>query len=332
MFEEFKNHDVAVYAGYMTDNSKLLKSTSGGIATALGEYVIGQGGYVAGVSYTVDFKSVEYIIVNDMENLYKLRGSKYVDSEKKTVYADVQNLLNQGKLVLFTGVPCTVAALHKRVGRPENLISCELICHGPTLPKVHQDFISDIEKRYNSKATEFSVRYKKGTWTPAYLRTKFTDGQVFEKPFYETDYGFAFEVLGKESCYYCPFRGNQRTGDIMIGDFWGATKSNPYWNDKGVSVIFAETKKGDEIIKKVQGIKLFDTDFESAVKENQMVVYTKNKDPRMDSFKEMLDQRGLHYAVKHTRSKSERIKALIKEVIPKSLVLTTKKFYHMIKK
>lgn len=319
MFDEFENHDVAVYAGYMTDNAKLLKSTSGGIATALGEYIISQGGYVAGVAYDVNFQNAEYIIVNDKEDLQRLRGSKYVDSKKGTIYADVKNLLEQGKLVLFTGVPCTVAALHKMVGRPDNLITCELICHGPTLPKVHHDFINGIEKKYGSKVVNFSVRYKKDAWIPSYLYARFANGKVFEKPFFETDYGFAFSMLGKEGCYHCQFRGNNRTGDIMIGDYWGATKTDSYWNDRGVSVIFAETEKGNRILKKVDDFKLFKINFESAVKGNPMVTSAKTKNPQRDSFKRMLDEKGLHYAVSHTRPTNEKVKMVVKKIIPQSL-------------
>lgn len=332
MFDEFKNHDFAIYAGYATDDTKLLQSTSGGIATALGEYVISEGGYVAGVAYDSDFQNAEYIIVNDMDGLKRLRGSKYVDAKKGTVYAEVKKLLSQGAMVLFVGVPCSVAALHKMVGRPDNLFSCELICHGPTLPKVHQDFVNELEEKYNSKITEFSVRYKENSWLPTYLRAKFENGQEFKRPFYETDYGFAFGVLGKEGCYSCPFRGNNRTADIMIGDYWGATKSDLFWNDRGVSVIFAETKKGNALLKKLPNFKLFDTDFESAVKENQMVIYTKKKDPRMNSFKRLLDEKGLHYAVTHTRSRREQVKSAVKKLVPQGLVPMAKKIYRMIKK
>ena len=50
MFEEYVEHDIAVYGGYLRDDEKLMESTSGGIATALSEYMIEQGGYVAGVA------------------------------------------------------------------------------------------------------------------------------------------------------------------------------------------------------------------------------------------------------------------------------------------
>ena len=57
-----KNHDVAVYGSYLEDESKLLQSASGGAATALSEFMLAEGGYVAGVAYSKDFYNAEYII------------------------------------------------------------------------------------------------------------------------------------------------------------------------------------------------------------------------------------------------------------------------------
>lgn len=114
-----------------------------------------------------------------------------------------------------------------------------------------------MEKRCGSKIVEFSTRHKKDEWTPVYLYAKFENGQVFEKPFYATEFGFAFSILGRESCYNCRYKGNGRCRDIMVGDFWGATEQDEFWNRNGVSVIFAETEKGNEAIKALEGIKLF---------------------------------------------------------------------------
>ncbi len=155
------SHDVAVYGGYIDDDNELMQSASGGIATALAEQMIDAGGYVAGVAYSEDFYKAEYIIINDKNDLEKLKGSKYVETEKKDIYKKVQSLLMQGEKVLFIGLPCTVAAMYKFLGeRVENLLTCELICHGPTLAKVHKEYISYLEQVYNSKIIEFSVRHK----------------------------------------------------------------------------------------------------------------------------------------------------------------------------
>ena len=44
MFRKFISHDISVYGGYILDKQKLLNSSSGGIATALSELIVEQGG------------------------------------------------------------------------------------------------------------------------------------------------------------------------------------------------------------------------------------------------------------------------------------------------
>ncbi len=326
MYEEYNKHDVAVYGGYLDNDAKLLQSASGGIATALSEFVLSQDGYVVGVAYSKDFYKAEYIIIDDISDLYKLKGSKYIDCDKTGIYADVKNLVDTGKVVLFFGLPCIIAALYTFIGaKPENLITCELICHGPTYAKVHFDYIAYLEKKYKSKVIDFSVRHKLDAWQPSYLYAKFDNGKIYQKPFYETEYGYAFSILGKPSCYNCQFKGNNRQGDIMIGDFWGATCSDVYWNKYGVSSIFAETEKGDAFINSTPRIKLFHTTFEKAVEKNKMVIMSKKPNDKRDVFADLLSKHNLISAVNRFIGLKGRVKKIIKKVIPKSLKTIIKK-------
>ena len=105
------NHNIAAYAGYLNDCDELLECSSGGIGTALARYMIHNGGYVAGVGYSDDFKSSEYQIINDNKGINRLKGSKYIVANKKSVYQDIKLLLDQNEKVLFFGTPCVVAAL-----------------------------------------------------------------------------------------------------------------------------------------------------------------------------------------------------------------------------
>jgi len=304
MYEAYNQHDIAVYAAYLEDNAKLLQSASGGVATALSEWVLSQGGHVAGVAYSEDFRRAEYRIIHDPAELPRLKGSKYIDCDKKGIYSRVKTLLQNGENLLFFGLPCTVAALYKFLGsRPDNLITCELICHGPTYAQVHTDYIAALESQYNSRIIDFSVRYKAGSWTPSYLFAEFESGEVFQKPFSQTEYGFAFFHLGKGSCYSCRFKGNNRQGDLMIGDFWGATEADPFWNSCGVSSVFAETEKGHALLKATPGIKRFPTTFERAVAENPLVITPRIRKPDRDAFAELFAEQGLMAAAAHFQHK-----------------------------
>ena len=326
MYEEYNKHDVAVYGGYLDNATKLLQSTSGGIATALSEFVLSQGGCVVGVAYSEDFYKAEYVIIDDIADVYKLKGSKYVDCDKTGIYADVKKIIDSGRMVLFFGLPCVIAALYTFIGeRPENLLTCELVCHGPTYAKVHSDYIAYLERVHKSKVVDFSVRHKVDAWHPSYLYAKFDNGETYQKPFYETEYGYAFSVLGKLPCYNCKFKGNNRQGDLMIGDFWGATDGDIYWNKYGVSSIFAETDKGNAFINATPGIKLFQTTFEKAVEKNPMVIMSKEQHNKRDMFANLLSKYELISAVNHSIGLKGRAKKMIKKVIPNSLKPTIKR-------
>ena len=308
MYEEYNSHDVAVYAGYIDEKAKLMQSASGGIATALSEYILERGGHVAGVAYSTDLYKAEYIVIHDFSDVSRLQGSKYIECSKNAVYLEVKKLINSGETVLFFGLPCIVAALYAFLGyRPENLLTCELVCHGPTHSKVHEDYVRFLEKKYNSKVVEFSAKQKNGTWTSTYLYAKFENGKVFKKPFYNTEYGYAFNVLSKPACYKCKFKGNNRQADIMIGDFWGASENDVFWNNWGISSIFAETDKGNAVLTSIPNIKLFPLTFERAVEKNPMVYRSKRCSLKRDCFAELLESKGLMYAVKHTISFREKI-------------------------
>lgn len=316
MFEEYAEHDIAAFAGYVENREELLQCASGGIATAMSKKMIEEGGYVAGVRYSDDFRSAQYEIVSDIQGLDRLKGSKYIDVDKGTIYKDVKALLDDGKKVLFFGLPCTVGAMRAYLKKDyDNLIAVESICHGPTSVKVHQQYIDYLEKKYQSRIVDFTVRKKIKKWKPKYLYARFENGQSILKPFSSTEYGYAFSVMSKSSCYNCQFRGNARVGDIMIGDFWGATETDVFWNSAGVSAVLVHTEKGLEFLKNTEGIKLFETSFERIAAGNKNIIQTRKLSPEGKKFERLFNEKGLFYAAKHSKGIKRRIKAILVRIV-----------------
>lgn len=333
MFEEYAEHEIAVYAGYIINNDELLECTSGGIATALSRKVLKEGGYVAGVSYSKDFLKAQYEIISDVKDLNKFKGSKYVEVDKGTIYKDVRRLLDEEKTVLFFGLPCVVAAMKSFLKKDyEKLVMVELICHGPTDIKVHQQYIEHLEKKYNSNVIDFSVRKKMGSWTPAYLYAKFANGKSFHAKFHHTEYGYAFSVMSRPFCYNCKFRGDARVGDIMIGDFWGATKNDEFWNKNGISAILVHTIKGNTLLKSTEGIKLYKTSIQKIIRKNLNIVQTRKPSPKREEFEKNFEKYGLFYAVKHSKSMKTKVNTCIKKVISSGIKPFAKHTHRFIKK
>lgn len=337
MFDEYKNHDIAAYAGWILDNDELLSCTSGGIATALSREMIKMGGYVAGVTYTEGFYKAEYAIVNKINDLNKFKSSKYVEVDKGNVYKEVKKLLEEDRRVLFFGLPCVNAALRKVLGKDyDKLIVIDLICHGPVSSEIHREYIEFLEKKYNSKLVDFSTRKKLGRRLPFYLHAEFENGKIYEKKFYDTEYGYACRLSGKPQCYTCKFRGDNRTGDIMIGDFWGAQENDEFYNSRGISAILVHTHKGDKFLKSSDEIRLFETTFERIVSNNLSVIEPRHKHQDKKRFESLYKKHGLLYAAKHSKGFKTKLKLLRYNLfikpIPNAWKYKIQKYYRIVKR
>lgn len=316
MYDEYTKHDIAAYAGYIRDEDELMQCSSGGVATAFARKMIDDGGYVAGVVYSDDFLRAEYRIISNNEGIEKLKGSKYIEVNNGRIFSQVKELLESGKKVLFIGLPCTVAALHGFIKKDyDSLITVELICHGPTSVKVHRNYIEHLQNKFDGKIVDFSVKRKKDSWTPGYLYAEFDNGKTFSEEFYHTEYGYAFAVMAKKQCYSCKFRGNNRTGDIMIGDFWGANENDSFWNKKGVSAILVHNEKGLQWLKSNNELQLFETSFERIVEKNQNIIKPRSRREETSRFEQLLAEHDLFYAVKHSKKTITKIKGVIKRFI-----------------
>jgi coenzyme F420-reducing hydrogenase beta subunit len=108
---EFHNFETLAFAAQIKDEKIRERSASGGVFSAIAIYVLSQNGVVFGGCYDENFM-VEHNYVTQMEELYKLQSSKYVQSNMKNNFAKVKQLLDDDKMVLFSGTPCQVNGLH----------------------------------------------------------------------------------------------------------------------------------------------------------------------------------------------------------------------------
>ena len=135
--QESGTRAICAYSGYFREREKLLASSSGGAAIAISEAIIKQGGVVFGACYSKDFRTAEFCCVENIKELSRLKGSKYVETSKKDLWPLVAEKLRTGKKILFIGLGCDVAALRSFVRanklNDENLYAIDLICYGPTL-------------------------------------------------------------------------------------------------------------------------------------------------------------------------------------------------------
>lgn len=331
------------YSGYYKDNVKLKQSSSGGIATAIAEKFIAGGGVCFGVKYTDDFRKAEYCCIDKVSELEQLKGSKYIYADKKitidsikySVYDILKEKLCNGYKVLYIGLGCDIAAVYKYCEFNKvdirNLYTIDLICNGPTFQEVAKQFIDSIEKKYKSDIKEFTVRYKKCGWEPAYIRAVFHNGKIYEKPFNDSDYGLAFRNYCQEACFSCKFRGKNHKSDITIGDYWGIDKSSDEYNSDGVSIVFVNNPtKSDYLLKLINKdeFELSETDTIRALRGNPNYYRPRPYNSNYEKFKSDFNNKGLHYAARHVFSLKERfimcIKKVIKRLVPHSIIAKVK--------
>lgn len=87
-----------------------LKSSSGGVFSLLATHILKQKGIVFGAGFDEDW-NVRHESIDRIENLDKLRMSKYVQSKIGTTYKEAERWLKSGRKVMFVGTPCQIHAL-----------------------------------------------------------------------------------------------------------------------------------------------------------------------------------------------------------------------------
>ena len=148
------------YGGWNNDDEIRKKSTSGGIFSAISKYILNNNGVVCGAIYNEKFEVVHEIIDN-IDDLEKIYGSKYVQSDLKDNFRRIKKYLNDGRLVLFSGTPCQVSGLNSfLVKEYENLYTCDIVCHGVPSPKVFEKYKRELEEANNSEILNINFRDK----------------------------------------------------------------------------------------------------------------------------------------------------------------------------
>lgn len=278
IFSEKKNLDekiknTEVFAAWNKDEEIRKESSSGGIFSLLAENILSNNGIVIGAIFNEN-NVVEHNFVDDIKDLYKLRGSKYVQSSTNGMYSLAKKYLEDGKEVLYSGTPCQIKGLYKFLNKKyENLITCGIVCHSVPSPKIFSDYIKYLENKYKSKVKNIFFRKKTKGWRNSNFCVEFENKSIFEESIYKNYFfqGFGSCIYSRRSCYSCKYKIN---ADIMVGDFWGIELSKPEIDDnKGISLIILTTEKGKEIFKNLEHkIKCFKNDFTKAIIKNPRII------------------------------------------------------------
>ncbi len=240
----------------MGDDALRQKSSSGGMFTYIAEYVLEKGGSVCGAAWTEDWLAA-HIVTNKKEDLEKIRGSKYFQSDMGKCMREVQRLLKEDRYVFFSGTGCQVEALYAFLGRDyDKLITMDIICHGVPSAALYKKYLQDTAKGREIKRVSFRDKDRHGWSTTS--KITFTDGSeyynvVSDDPWYRA---FLSGLICRHSCEHCkhPNLKLKRVGDISAGDFWGigAMYKKALHSPLGVSFVLLNSPKGKALYKELE--------------------------------------------------------------------------------
>lgn len=243
------------------DSNDLKTSSSGGGFIAIAKYVLANEGVVYGAAYQ-DGPIVAHERVEKLNDLEKLKGSKYVQSDTRDMYSNVKVDLRKGRLVYFVGTPCQVAGLKLFLRTDyDNLITSDLICHGTPSPKIFQNIVNHIEKKIDADFVSYSFRDKRVRGWSCSSSSSYKLHSTGELKYlnYNKDMESYFKAfisghLMRMNCYQCPFANTHRCGDITLADFWGVKRDMPDFPSiyKGVSLLLVNSEKGNKILDNIK--------------------------------------------------------------------------------
>ncbi len=298
------------YAGYIKDGETRKNSTSGGAFSAIANYALNNRGIVCGAAFTHD-TCVEHIFISNTEDLKKLHGSKYLQSNVGIAYQKIKELLNQGKIVLFIGTPCQVAALKAVLGKEyEKLITVDLFCHGVPPQKLFKQYVDEISNGKSDTASNIQFRNKqKEGWENFHISFDF-DGGHYDVLGKNDVYFQAFRdgLTLRKSCTNCKFSTLPRQGDFTIGDFLSLAKTElNITDDKGVSTIIVNNEKAEKILNEIKNVfEVLEKIELGKINQTNLLTSHSYAHPNAERFKEAL------------LKKPTNVKALMEEYLKKS--------------
>ncbi len=238
-----------------------MNSSSGGVFYELASRILEKGGVVYGAAFDHRIMTVAHRCITCQEDISKLMGSKYMQSDMLDTCVRVKKQLEKGTAVLFSGTPCQVYGLRSFLDKEyEKLICVSLICHGTPSPRLWERYLEMRTDQLGGPLLECNFRDKKKGWnhfglkfSSATGKTKYTSAQM--DPYMRM---FLKNMSLRPSCYKCCAKNNSCNADIVLGDFWGVQYRVPELaDDKGTSLVLIYSKKGDELIKQISNVLAF---------------------------------------------------------------------------
>lgn len=321
-------HKIDVYAVAHKDNDILMTSSSGGVFTAISDYVLDKGGAIYGAGFDENF-NVLHKKAQNKEERDELKGSKYVQSDLGTIFLDLKKELLNDRYVMFIGTPCQTAGLYSYLGENklhEKLIVCDVLCHGTPSPLIWKEYLNFLKRHHKRQITALEFRSKALGWQMNCERAVTYKIKGKKDIYKESNYYYLFfnhDTL-RPSCHNCKFTNLNRPSDITIGDFWGIEKHKPRFDCKnGVSLVLINSEKGKALFKTIKDKLIYEeSSIDECIQPSLKAPTPKSKN--REQFWEDYYNKGFKYVFKKYTPYGKNgiknsAKRVIKRILKKSL-------------
>jgi coenzyme F420-reducing hydrogenase beta subunit len=325
-----------VYAAKHKDDKVRMNSSSGGMFTAISDYILDNDGVIYGAAFDENLV-VRHQKAETAEDRNKFRGSKYVQSNLNGIFGDIKNELKKGRTVLFTGTPCQNAGLRAFLNKSyDNLYLCDIVCHGTPSPLLWEEHIGFLEKRSKSRVVNYSFRYKDAGWRGYNVYAFFDNGKSkLNTPDMMTYANiFSSDLALRPACHNCKFCNLSRPADITIGDFWGIEKCMPDFDDNiGTSLVLINSSKGLDLFQKIsKKLHYRESNTKDCLQRN---LYTPSlPSSKRDQFWKDYKNKGFEYVLKRYATDGfvvDSMKTVAKVLDKLGLLQVVKKMYRRVK-
>ena len=245
-----------LFAAWHLDDSIRAASSSGGVFSSLATRVLLSGGLVFGAAFDEGLR-LRHVAVTKPDDLWWLRGSKYLQSSTESTYSHARAALDAGQQVLYSGTPCQIAGLYGFLGQDDDrLITVDLVCHGVPSPMVFERYLRYLESESGSTARRADFRGKKRGWRRFSMVVECSNGTTLADTLDRDPYLACFlrNLCLRPSCSSCSYACVQRVADITLGDFWTIGRCHPELDDdRGISEVFVNTEAGQRLFDACRG-------------------------------------------------------------------------------
>ena len=311
------SNDIFAYACYNKNEFERLNSSSGGIFILIAKAIINKNGVVYGASLDENF-DVKHIKVDTEANLAKLMGSKYVQSDIGTTFSEIKKILQDGKIVLFTGTPCQIEGLKSFLIKDYiNLYTQDIICHGVPSPLVWEKYKEYRKNEDKSLPKSISFRNKDNGWLS--FNMKFVYNNKEYKASQNTDLymqAFLKNISLRDSCYNCHFKKINRVSDITLADYWGIQNIDKnMFDNKGTSLVIINSNKGKELFELIKNdINFISTDLNEALKYNTAMTESVKSSKNREEFFRNINNYDFKKLIKKYIPKDNMFKKVIRKL------------------